>query len=86
MTPRVILPPRSCGSRSRTVLIGNGKADAHVALRSRVGVDRGVDADDFAAHVEQRAARVAGVDRGVGLNDVGASGRRRRAARPAARR
>ena len=32
--------------------------------------DRGVDADDAAAAVDQRAARVAGVERGVGLDDV----------------
>ena len=33
--------------------------------------DRGVDADDLAGHVQQRAAGVAGVDRGVGLDHVG---------------
>ena len=49
----------------------DGEADADVALRARVGVDRRVDADDFAAHVEQRSAGVAGVDGRVGLNDVG---------------
>ena len=32
--------------------------------------DRGVDADDAAARVGQRPARVAGVERGVGLDDV----------------
>ena len=32
--------------------------------------DRGVDADDVAARVDQRPAGVAGVERGVGLNDV----------------
>ena len=36
----------------------------------RVGDDRRVDADHFAAHVEQRTARVARVDRGVGLHHV----------------
>ena len=35
------------------------------------GGDRGVDADDVAAGVEQRAAGVAGVDRGIGLDQVG---------------
>ena len=33
--------------------------------------DRAVDADDVAANVEQRTARVARVDRGVGLDVVG---------------
>ena len=32
--------------------------------------DRGVDADDFAGRVGERAAGVAGVERGVGLDDV----------------
>ena len=36
----------------------------------RVAGDRGVDADDRAVGVEQRAAAVAGVDRGVGLDEV----------------
>ena len=44
----------------------DGEADA-VA----VGGDRGVDPDDVAVGVEQRAAGVAGVDRGVGLDQVG---------------
>ena len=33
--------------------------------------DGGVDADDLAGELEQRAAGVAGVDRGVGLHEVG---------------
>ena len=41
------------------------------------GADRGVDADDLAGEVDQRAAGVAGVDRGVGLDrGVGRVGRR----------
>ena len=32
--------------------------------------DGGVEADDFAAEVHERAAAVAGVDGGVGLNEV----------------
>ena len=36
----------------------------------------GVDADDVAGGVEQRAAAVAGVDRGVGLDEVVEVGRR----------
>ncbi len=36
-----------------------------------VGAGRGVDADDFASSVDERAAGVASVDGGVGLNHVG---------------
>ena len=32
--------------------------------------DGGIDADDFPAQIEERAARVAGIDRGVGLNKI----------------
>src|SRR5260370_31012496 len=32
--------------------------------------DRGVDADNLAARVDQRSARVAGIECGVGLDDV----------------
>ena len=47
------------------------EADADVAAAAAAGrADLGVDADDAAARVEQRAAGVAGVDRGVGLDDV----------------
>ena len=45
----------------------DGEADALRAARARE--DRGVDADDLAGHVDQRAARVAGIDRGVGLDE-----------------
>ena len=44
---------------------GDGKADA-----ATLGLDDGVDADDLAAQVEERAAAVAGVDRGVGLDEI----------------
>src|SRR5262249_33161056 len=44
------------------------EADADRSARRRD--DRGVDADDFAVEIEQRAARVAAVDGGVGLNVV----------------
>jgi hypothetical protein len=44
------------------------EADALVAAGARQ--DRGVDADQVAVHVDQRAARVAGVDRRVGLDEV----------------
>ncbi len=47
---------------------GNGEAKPDRAARRRE--DRGVDADDLAVHVEQRATGVAAVDRGVGLDVV----------------
>ena len=46
----------------------HGEPDALVAGGLRV--DGGVDADDFAVHVEQRSAGVAGIDGGVGLDEV----------------
>ena len=51
-----------------TMLIGNGKADALV--RSAGAGDRRVQADHFAAQVEQRPAAVARIDRRVGLQEV----------------
>ena len=64
------------------------EADADVAALAAEaaadGGDGGVDADDLAVEVDQRAAGVARVDRGVGLDrvDVGAvaaaAARRRR--------
>ena len=47
---------------------GNGEANAHVAAGLRQ--DRGVDADQLAAQVDQRAARVARVDGRIGLDEV----------------
>ena len=44
------------------------EADALVAAGARE--DQRVDADQVAAGVDQRAARVAGIDRGVGLDEV----------------
>ena len=44
------------------------EADADVAARRPD--DRGVDADQLAAQVDERAAGVAGVDRGVGLDEL----------------
>ena len=44
------------------------KADADRAARRRD--DRGIDADDFAVEVEQRAAGIAAIDGGVGLDVV----------------
>ena len=46
---------------------GRRKTDADVALRSQNG---GVDADDRAVRIQQRAAAVAGVDGGVGLDQA----------------
>ena len=46
----------------------DGEADAQRTAGARV--DRGVDADQMAAAVDQGAAGVAGVDRGVGLDEV----------------
>src|SRR5215213_10247899 len=47
----------------------DGEADADVAAAlAAAGGDLGVDADDLAVLVEQRAAGVAGVERGVGLD------------------
>ena len=47
---------------------GNREADAFVAAAG--AGDGRVDADHFAAQVEQRAAAVAGIDGGVGLQEV----------------
>ena len=44
------------------------EADADVAAGARD--DRGVDADELAVQVDERAAGVAGIDRRVGLNEV----------------
>src|ERR1041385_3068553 len=44
---------------------GNGKPDSRVET-----TDEGIDADDFAVDVDERAAAVAGVDVGVGLDEV----------------
>ncbi len=53
----------------RAMFDGNGEADALIAFRA-VSDDGGVDADQFAAIVHQRAAGIAGVDGGVGLDEV----------------
>ena len=45
---------------------GDGEADTFVAAGFRV--DEGVDADDVAVGVDERAAAVAGIDGGVGLD------------------
>ena len=46
---------------------GDGEADVHGDRRIQ---DGGIDADDLALEVEQRAARVALIDGGVGLDEV----------------
>ena len=48
---------------------GNGEADAG-ALVGAVRGDHGVDADDLARRVQQRAAGVAGIDGRIGLDGV----------------
>ncbi len=50
---------------------GDGIADAGVDPAALLQRDTTVDTDQFAVHVEQRAARVTGVDRGVDLDAVG---------------
>ena len=40
---------------------GYGKADAHRLAPRRLRIDRGIDADEVAARVDQRAARIARV-------------------------
>ena len=47
---------------------GNGKSNAHGAARARV--DRGVDAQQVAVHIDQRAAGIAGIDRCIGLDKI----------------
>src|SRR5207302_11436117 len=46
----------------------NRKADA--IETARAAENRGVDADDAAVGVEERAAGIAGIDRGVGLDEI----------------
>ena len=46
---------------------GDRKADALRAAGARE--DRGVDADELAGHVDQRAAGIAGIDGGIGLDE-----------------
>ncbi len=45
------------------------ETDSLIAARS-LGENSGVDSDQFAAVVHERAARVAGVDRRIGLDEV----------------
>ena len=59
---------RSCVDHRPRQIRRDGEADADRAARRRV--DRRVDADHLAVHVEHRAAGIAAVDRGVGLDEV----------------
>ena len=52
------------------MLDGNGKADTLISAAAAVADDSGVDADEFAAGVHQRAAGISGIDGGIGLNEV----------------
>ena len=49
---------------------GGGQREADTFESAAAGVDGGVDADYFASHVHERAARIAGVDGGIGLNEA----------------
>ena len=66
MYPRDTRPlALSCGRIDTAWLIGTANP-----MLLGAGTDGGVDADDFAARVDQRAAAVAEVDRRVGLDVV----------------
>ena len=45
---------------------GDGKADAIAA--SRLRIDRGIDTDQVAIHINKRTARIARINRGICLN------------------
>src|SRR5208283_3444237 len=45
----------------------HGEANARIG--TGLGQNGGVDSDDFAGHVDERAAGIAGVDGGIGLNE-----------------
>ena len=55
---------------ARAWSIGIDEADVRRLLLAVAGGDGGVDADDLAGGVGQRAAGVAGADRGVGLDEA----------------
>ena len=62
---RTLPRARNCGRMAVALVDRHGEADVAGAR-----TDRGVDADDFAARVDQRSAAVAEVDGGVGLDVV----------------
>jgi len=47
-----------------------GHCESDALIASGLGVDGGVDADDFAVHVEQRASGIAGIDGSIRLEEV----------------
>ena len=51
-------------------IAGNGETDADRSAVLARAEDAGVDADELAARVHQRAAGIAAVDRGVGLDEI----------------
>ena len=61
MRPRTTLPFSSCGRISRMRVDRHREADADVGAAHAVGVDRRIDANHFAAHVQERTARVPGL-------------------------
>ena len=60
--------PRSCGNSSFDQIDRDGETDAHIAAGT--AKNRGIDADHFAAQIDQRPAGITGIDRGVGLNKI----------------
>ena len=62
-----LLPPLAEATTTRTMLAGMAKPMPLRAARARE--DRGVDADEPAAEIDQRAAGIAGIDGGVGLDE-----------------
>ncbi len=81
------LPPRAEATTTLHHVGRNRKSDALRAARARI--DRGIDADQFAGQVDQRAAGIARIDRRVSLDeeaviadaDLGARHRRNDAVR-----
>jgi len=49
---------------------GGGQREADAFEAAAAGIDGGVDADNFAGHIDQRAAGISGVDGGVGLQEA----------------
>ena len=77
--PRVGRRTRPYCTRSLSTALGgvDGDGETHAGVAAAGRGDHGVDADDLAVGVEQRAAGVAGIDGGVGLDglvDVGSVG------------
>ena len=67
-----LIENRLCGAhrnRKTDALCALGIGAASICGRG-TRIDRGVDADQFAERVDQRASGIAGVDRGVGLDEI----------------